>query len=106
MKLLKELIPLAESAHLKADAAFVKLVSGFDNRLPHSSRFKSFDFSVPSKWLEWVTQESSADESAETADTIAELLYDAGFVGWTVKVVNRDLQSGRASDVPWEVARS
>ena len=86
------------------DREFTRMMNGFEKQLPHESRYKKWDYYPYKKLVTWVTQATEPEESQTTAETLAKLLAKAGYHGWTVKVVLRDLNNGK--NIPWKKAIS
>jgi hypothetical protein len=105
--LLKELIQINEAVDIKAETKAIEaVVRGSEKFLPDASRFKSWDVFPNKREVEWVTQESTPLQSETAAKVIANRLSKAGFGGWKVKVVQRDLFTGKDHDTPWQIAIS
>lgn len=67
-----------------------------EQHLSRSARYKSWDTDHYNKTIDWITQESSPEESKQAAKTLVSLIRKAGVkgTGWTVRVVIRDEYKG------------
>lgn len=101
---INDLFETADEVRLKRAAT--KVLQGVEGggELQHSCRYKSFDVNTSKKEVEWVTQESTDDESQECAEIIADAFTDAGLTGWKIKVRLRD--DYRGSNTTWFTANS
>lgn len=105
--LLKELIQINETVGFKAETKAIEaIVRGSEMFLPNACRFKSWNVFPDKREVEWITQESTPRQSKTAAKVIANRLSKAGYGGWKVKVVLRDLDTGNDHDTPWQIAIS
>lgn len=105
--LLKELKRLLINESGMRDEDLIRsILFNVEKDLPDDARYKSFDVLASSKTVIWITQQSSERQSKEAANIIASKLANAGFRGWTVKVVLRDLYRGEDDETPWQVSHT
>lgn len=104
---IKNLIPTSSLNEALDRSAMTKMLNGFEKKLPHAARFKSFDFDLNKKHIYWVTQSTETAESKEAAEEIASLMADSGFPGWKIHVIIRDEYFGDDSPkTKWQTAKS